>query len=191
MKKNILVLALTIIATANITAQSTTDFKRNEISVGYGFAPVQDMFGTLETIVSFGLFTRENSTSIGAISAGYSYHVSKVVSLGATYAFSSGESDLYTAGSFSGHVKQQFHAVMAMGKFNWLNRKSFTMYSKVGIGVLLSSCDGDNKELDQNSTMVAFQWSPLGMEFGNDIAGFVEMGMGNCGFLQAGVRFRF
>lgn len=77
--------------------------------------------------------------------------------------------------------------IMAVAKATWLRKPHFSLYSKLGIGVMPVSIGGD-----LNKIKMSVQLSPIGMEFGgNHVFGFVEGGAGLQGVLIAGMRFFF
>ena len=80
-------------------------------------------------------------------------------------------------------------------KWYWINKNSFGLYSKGAVGVaFLNSTEKDlatNTSKDENSTHFMYQASFLGVEFGNKFRGFAEAGVGEQGFLLAGIRYKF
>ena len=83
-------------------------------------------------------------------------------------------------------------------KFNWLRKKSFGMYSALSAGVMFASVsvEGEAKAADPDAkdetvTTFMFQATALGLEFGGNVRGFVEAGVGEKGLLCAGLRYRF
>jgi len=60
--------------------------------------------------------------------------------------------------------------------------------------IQLSSTEKDfatNKSKDDNGTYFMFQASLIGAEFGKQFRGFAELGVGEQGFLLAGIRYKF
>ena len=80
-------------------------------------------------------------------------------------------------------------------KYYWVNNNSFGLYSKAAVGAaFLKSTEKDlatNTSKDESSTHFMFQASFLGAEFGNQFRGFAEVGVGEQGFIQAGIRYKF
>lgn len=69
------------------------------------------------------------------------------------------------------------------------------LYSKAAAGVaFLNSSEKDiatKATKDDNGTYFMFQLSFIGVEFGGKLRGFAEAGVGEQGFFQAGVRYKF
>ncbi|MBQ3753757.1 MAG: hypothetical protein II864_09470 [Prevotella sp.] len=81
-------------------------------------------------------------------------------------------------------------------KFDWLRKKYFGMYSKLAAGATLrqEKYDSNNGSNDYDDSAVHFNWhvSLIGIEAGSPaIRGFAELGIGEQGILQAGVRYKF
>lgn len=154
-----------------------------------------------------GYTSYEDDKEIPAISAEYFYHINKTVGLGAIAAFNSLTNDMYcniqvgdrTSKEKIGDAKRTNFSIMPAAKFDWLRKKNFGMYSKVAVGVTFMSekqtvkNDNNEKEVDSQTRVVPnFQLSLLGLEAGSEkLRGFVELGMGEQGIAQAGVRVKF
>jgi hypothetical protein len=72
------------------------------------------------------------------------------------------------------------------------------MYSALSAGVMFASVsvEGEAKAADPDAkdetvTTFMFQATALGLEFGGNVRGFVEAGVGEKGLLCAGLRYRF
>ena len=84
-------------------------------------------------------------------------------------------------------------------KFNWLRKKGFGMYSALSAGLMFNSisCNSNAKANDPDAkdetlTTFMFQATALGAEFGGQqLRGFVELGIGEKGLLCAGLRYKF
>ena len=80
-------------------------------------------------------------------------------------------------------------------KWYWVNKDSFGLYSKGAVGAaFLNSTEKDlatDTTKDDSSTHFMFQLSFIGIEFGKQFRGFVEGGVGEQGFLLAGIRYKF
>ena len=80
-------------------------------------------------------------------------------------------------------------------KWYWTNKNSFGLYSKGALGAaFLNNTDEDfisGKSKDDSKTYFMFQLSFIGAEFGRQFRGFAELGIGDQGFAQAGLRYKF
>lgn len=163
--------------------------KRHEVSVGYGGLPVTDFVSILGTV--FGsMFTgqvHELNHLTGAIYAGYTYRINKIVGLGGTFAYSGSSFSSESVGVYYNN----FYSIMAQAKFNWVNTTWFTLYTRLNLGLTLLS-QSRQASTDTN-TVPAFmlQITPIGFEVGKSFAGYAEVGFGATGIIAAGVRYRF
>jgi len=186
MKKFMLIAALMVVA-LNVNAQN--DELKNEIGISYGFGSTSNILSTYSQAFNFG--SSDQSGFWGPVAIEYFYHVTPVIGLGAIATISGcsweGSSGL------SKNAKSTYFSFMPSVKFNWLRKDHFGMYSKVAVGLFYdhASRETDSQTNTDNKTTVAFQVSALGLEFGSQLRGFLELGIGEQGVLLAGLRYKF
>lgn len=167
---------------------------QHEISVGYGVVGVTDI-ATIFGNMFAGAFTGEvdELNTTGEISAQYLYNFNNTWSIGCAAMYTG-----TTAYNKERTCKQtdSFIALMPTVRATWFHSSHFGMYSRAAIGGLIDfanttntgSTNGTKKE-SSTSGNVAFQVSPVCMEFGsNKVSGFLELGFGMQGMFMAGVR---
>ena len=122
---------------------------------------------------------------LGTFSLSYNYRLNQIFGIGGVFSYSRQHKDWGTAGE----QKMNYYTIMPRMKAEWLHAKYFTLYSAAAIGVTRYSDDfaGDK----DSKVLCAWQVSPIGIEVGNEIAGFAELGIGQLGVAQVGVRCRF
>ena len=83
-------------------------------------------------------------------------------------------------------------------KLNWIEKPKLTLYSTVGLGLCIDFYNtvnlNDRGMLINKSNsvfMLAYQFSPIGIEVGKKTVFFMEAGIGNAGSIIAGVRVKF
>ena len=90
-----------------------------------------------------GTTTYDNEKYIPALSVEYFHHVSPMVSIGGIAAFNGYSSDMFCNWQTSDHVstkekigtaKKYNITVMPAVKFDWVRKKNFGVYTKIGIG---------------------------------------------------------
>lgn len=74
-------------------------------------------------------------------------------------------------------------SIMPAIRLCWVNKRSFSLYSKLAVGI--------SYDTYKNTTFFAGQWSPLGITFGRRLYGIFELGSGRQGFLGFGVGYKF
>lgn len=177
--------------TMNMNAQ---DEPKNEIGVFYGVESASNILSVLTS--SFAAAAGDQGSWWGPIGAEYYYHISPVVAVGgvAVYASCKAEDEKTNTEDLS----ETFITLMPSMKFNWLRKKSFGMYSALSAGVMFASISvndaakkADPDAKDETIAHFMFQATALGIEFGGNLRGFVEAGLGEKGTLCAGLRYRF
>ncbi len=137
---------------------------RGELRLGYGFLPTTD--------VKHAPSTQEKW---GSISLDYSFRVIGGLGVGATGVYSSDDVNNY-------------YSLMPFVKMRWLNLKIVSFYSRAGLGWRYEQMKGHS---DLNRSRMAWQVSPIGIEVGTKVAAYAEGGIGDLGYLVAGLRLRF
>lgn len=98
--------------------------------------------------------------------------------IGAQVAYSSNTQEIKKTGS---EIKNRYWTLMPNVKWNWLNLKIVSFYTRVGAGASFSKAKIG--EQSDKSTLFAFQVSPVGVEVGGRIAAYAEAGIGTSGSL--------
>lgn len=224
MKKTLSVLLASVLSISGAIAQTDDNdnvkddrpepYIGHEVSLGHGLAPIQQLFaGTLKYV------DYKNTTATGAISLGYRYHATRVISIGLTMAFEHesgqwkthegliftslfGQSDV-AYGRFS---RTCFSFVPEIG-FNYGESSNgmVSFYSFLAIGMTRRSqtatLDGNgsgNYTLYTvgdapriNDIRTTFQVTPFGLRVGRALGGFAEIGLGYKGLFNYGLTYRF
>ena len=199
MKKTLLVAALAFMAATDLRAQC--EDLRNEVSLSYGVGSTSQFGDGLGEGLSkiFSDTEYDDGFVLGPISVEYFRHLNNTkLALGGLVSYSKWNSDiLKKKGEHEkvGERKRNYFAVMPAIKWYWINKNSLGLYSKGAVGVaLLNSKEKDiltNTSEHETSPYLMFQLSFIGLEFGKQFRGFVEAGIGEQGFLQAGLRYKF
>ena len=174
---------------------------KNELSLSYGFGSTSQMGSGLgEGLGSIFSDTEYDDDSIlGPISVEYFRHLNNPrLAIGGFVSYSKWDSDIQKkSGNHEkvGERNRNYIAVMPAIKWYWTNKNSFGLYSKGAIGAaFLNSTEKDfatNTSKDESSTHLMFQLSFIGVEFGKQFRGFAELGVGEQGSLQVGLRYKF
>lgn len=199
MKKMMMMVAVAIMTAMSVNAQNE-DLK-NELSLSYGFGSISqlgDGIGEGLTLI-IGNTEYDDGFILGPISVEYFRHLGNPrLAIGGFVSYSKWNSDILSrSGSHEkqGERKRNYFSVMPAIKWYWVNKNSFGLYSKAAVGAaFLNSTEkqfATNKEHDNNGTYFMFQASFIGAEFGGKFRGFAELGVGEQGFLLAGLRYKF
>ena len=173
---------------------------RNEISASYGFSLLGTAIGTVinkadnlnEWLgIDEEIHIRNRGTK-GVISLGYTHQLSKVVSVGGTMSLNSIGVELKDDTGSLTAANANIWMLMGTCKIDWFRTRSdiFGMYSKVGLGVM--GIGGSlMEEFHKTVWLPTGHLSLVGLEVGRGFSGFLELGVGMQGIVQAGIRARF
>ena len=199
MKRMMMMVAVGLMTAMSVNAQSEN--LKNELSLSYGFGSTSQLgSGIGEGLSLIFSDTEYNDGSIlGPVSVEYFRHLNNPkLAVGGFVSYSKWDSDIQKkSGNHEkvGERNRNYIAVMPAIKYYWVNNNSFGLYSKAAVGAaFLKSTEKDlatNTSKDESSTHFMFQASFLGAEFGNQFRGFAEVGVGEQGFIQAGIRYKF
>ena len=183
--------AAAMMIAANVSAQNGYDDTKHEVSIRYGVLPI--------TNIPFGASCYENETYTGSFSAEYFYHSNEWLGIGCVLAYGNWKADWVKYDSTirieEDKAEASHYTFMPAVKFDYIRKKNFGMYSKVALGMTISSrkniyTDGSTKEYTDYK--FNFQTSFLGIEAGSPyLRGFAEVGIGEQGLASIGVRYKF
>ena len=161
-------------------------FRHHEISVSYGFLPITDANSIAEEFIaptaSFGIYTREKTSYYGALNISYIYRINRKISLGVTGGITGNRgtaSSLYEVLDENKNDDRRYLYILPTFRWHWFTRPQFSLYSSAGLGAyfLRNSFGGDTYHKKE----FAYQFSFLGIEYGNQFAFFTEFGVGYTG----------
>jgi len=156
-----------------------------------------------------GYVSYRDTKTIPTINVEYIYHLNKVVGIGGAVSFNSFSKDMYCTWQNNttntseeqkvGDAKKTNISIMPVVKFDYIRKDHFGLYSKVAAGVTYmheketQDISGQNKEVNsKNEYLLNFHVTLLGAEFGSkNFRGFTELGFGEQGIAQIGLRYKF
>ena len=140
MIKKLLMAAAVVVMAVPAAAQGS---RRSEVSVSYGVAPVTDWIDSYSDMLT-GLFTNANTDlkGWGAVTVGYSFRLIGSLRLGAQVVYSSNTQEVRDAGS---EIWNRYWSLLPNVKWNWMNLKVVSFYSRLGAGASLSAIKGVNQ----------------------------------------------
>ena len=198
MKKIIVMVAVAMMTAMNVNAQNEN--LHHELSLSYGLGSIAQFGDGIGEGLGLAFTNTEydDGSIVGPITLEYFYHFNNPrLAIGGSFTYSKWDSDVLVKKSQSkvGERNRNFFSVLPAFKSYWINKNNFGLYSKVAAGVGFLSCtDNDfqtNVKKDDNGCYFMFQLSFIGVEFGSKFRGFAEAGIGDQGFIQAGLRYKF
>ena len=200
MKKYLLLFSVALMTA--ISAKAQCEYLKNELSLSYGLGSITQLGEGIGEGLAMALFSdteNDDGFILGPVSVEYFYHFNNPkLAIGGFVSYSKWDSNIQKRGGNHekvGERNRNYWAVMPAIKWYWVNKDSFGLYSKGAVGAaFLNSTEKDlatDTTKDDSSTHFMFQLSFIGIEFGKQFRGFVEGGVGEQGFLLAGIRYKF
>lgn len=189
-----------LLASPALRAQNINEWAPNELSASYGVSligisinTVIDIAGAIVDagkIADIDLASVKSGGSKGIINASYLYHTNKLFAVGGSVGFNRLSINIQDETGKMTAAASNIIFGMVDAKVNWFRQDIFGMYSKFGLGVMCIT--GNLMEgSGHNVWLPTAQVSLIGMELGRQFCGFMELGAGMQGILQAGVKLHF
>ena len=187
---------------ATVSTNAQNEDLRHELSLSYGIGSITQLGDGIGEGLAMAVFSdteNDDGFILGPISLEYFYHFNNPrLALGGFVSYSKWDSEIMKRGGNGNKVgerKRNYWAVMPGIKWYWVNKNSFGLYSKGAAGLAFlnfteKSFD-NNSSSDDHKSYFMFQLSFIGAEFGGKVRGFAEAGVGEQGFLLAGLRYKF
>ena len=200
MKKRLFALLAFALLALPLQAQPYNQIRPNEISTGAGFSAIDFAVGMLDRLnliyvhpesgAETGLKTGGSRV---AMNIGYSRQLNCCVSVGGTFGFNRVSLNGLIYDCNLTLASSNIYSMMATGKFDWFHTRSdvFSMYSKLGLGVMVVQGIVLQGMLNGAIVLPTFQSSFICFEVGQTVRGFFELGIGMQGIVQTGVLVRF
>ena len=205
MKKMFLCLAF-VGMIMNVSAQETQNTQsmpKHEVYAGVGLLSINQMIPMLAdaigTIFTGGYLVQPGDYSAFTPFVGYRHWFSNRFSLGGAFAFDVNSVKVYNGESSDNQMREVNRYFMTFAlepKFNYIYRPNFQLYGYLGLGATIVTFadanfnDGTKADISR-VPYVNGQLTPIGARFGKEFGGFVEIGVGYKGILNAGISYRF
>ncbi|MGM9685874.1 MAG: hypothetical protein ACI3YI_06580 [Bacteroidaceae bacterium] len=131
-----------------------------------------------------------------SLSVEYFYHINPLVGVGGIAVYTHGKRDMFYGNELQGKMKTNYYTFLPAVKFSWLRKKNWGLYSKAGLGVSVRYQKWNWYEVSHTNDsdtdfILNFQGTPIGVEYGNQYYwGVLELGMGEQGIVNAGIRIK-
>lgn len=199
MKKRLLLFVVMLLSLSfQGKAEDWTDLQ-HEVSLSYGGLPVVDLLGYYEnyfTPSASQASLYDDKGKFGAFNISYLFYPDENWGLGLVYSYTNSDKLILNNKKIAGDFYNSFHSICPSFKYNWYNYNFITLYSRVNAGIAIATTKASyisQKQVEQKTATKAFfmyQVSPIGIEVGRQVAGFVEAGFGHMGTVMAGLRYR-
>jgi hypothetical protein len=200
------VAAMLVAATVAFAGDGLPETRAQEQQPPHEFSLSYGQIGLSEMFIGMGNYTvgGENvdyDNYFGPLNLQYFYRKKpwKLIGIQATYFYDScgfhySKAEDSPDGYMNERNKHHCFSLMPAVKYNYLRKKHFGMYSGASLGVLMvryNCVRGDVEHTDKYMFYPIFQLSLLGLEGGGQrLRGFMDIGFGEQGVLQFGLRYR-
>lgn len=196
MKKSLLLLAVLLFSLSfQVKAQDWKELQ-HEVSLSYGGLPVADLLDYYS-----GYFKPSTSSlyddkgKFGAFNISYLFYPDENWGIGLVYSYTNSDKRITSNHKIVGDFFNSFHSICPSFKYNWYNYNFITLYSRLNAGIAIATADASyinakEREKTEVKAFFMYQVSPIGIEVGRQIAGFIEVGFGHMGTAMAGLRYK-
>lgn len=186
MKKKYLSFTIAMLFSIAVFAQES----KLEVRAGYGVLSAQAMGSVLSNAIVGGLSGYEKSdiSTGGALTFSLLFNPQNRVSFGLDFGYE--KLDVVYKSDSQPNVTStdRYITVMPRVDLRYVNKESFSLYGSLAAGGSFLSVGRGNES--EQGVAFAYQITPLGIRFGNNIALFAEAGFGFRGLLNAGLSVR-
>jgi hypothetical protein len=195
----IVLFSIALISFSIVKGQSfDRSYLHHDVLISYGL-PSTDLFhnigsSMLDDKYPDKRYIRDNYSGSGIISLTYrKVSKSEWFFWGASVGYNSTKGDIYNVGSLEGELKRSFITVGVEGQYRYQNFKKIQLYSGVGLGFSLGNetltppPDSGNSSSSGSINRLAYQINVIGIRLGKDVGGFIELGYGYKGIVNAGL----
>lgn len=197
MRRFLFLIGILILTSISFSQSFDRSYLRNDIMISYG-VPSVDMFqdinsSMLDDIFPDGRYVRDNYGGSGIASLTYRrVSKSEMFFWGFTAGYNTTKGEIYYLGTGEGELKRSFITAAFEGHYRYQNLKKVQLYSGFGIGYTignetLTPPPESGKQSSKGSiNRIAYQINAIGIRIGSNIGGFLELGYGYKGIINAG-----
>ena len=172
---------------------------RNEISVSYGALATSQYMNAISEMAYYplllGNYHYGDDNYAGPVSAEYFRRLNRWLAVGGIAVYSHNKQALISNHQKVGTAYDNYFTLLPAVKCDWLRRRYFGMYSKLGLGVSMRAERHEATGMDTQHDFNAFfnfQFTVFGVEAGSSrLRAFAEVGMGEQGTGLVGLRYKF
>ncbi len=197
--KTTVVLVTVILGVTTLSAQGlkmgASEMKKHEFRPFYGTsyaASDSDIFAETLSNGLLGIAQKTETSTWGMAGFGYRYHSNRF-SFGMDLGFSTAKEKLFKkekdAKPFETKDIKRFF-ILPTASYSYYKNSLINLYGAASIGAIVENKKSNAKK--ENKTSFGYQITPIGLRIGSEsVGGFVELGYGQKGLINAGLSFKF
>lgn len=196
--KKIAILSVILFFTTNVFAQGnegeSNGLNLYRLDASIGLYTSKDIY----TALKYGNHTVWGESSTATFFLSTSFYKHKRLEVGMAFGYQRPnlqDPNVFTPGNAApaGVLEVEYYTLMPQLRINWVTSEDelFEMYSIVGFALTFVNEQYSN-ESGQNNTfpLPGGHATGLGIRFGKELGGFVEIGLGTKGMMSAGISYR-
>lgn len=169
--------------------------RHHEFSVGYGLVTSSQIADILTNVllitITIGQAAKVDNKYPGAFVLSYKHVGHSRLAFGFTFVSDRASGNLAMSGTPVGTYTENYYTGAVEMDFRFINRKSFCLYSGLGVGLTVRKGTYTYSETEKSSnSFPAINVTVLGFRIGDSIAFFGELGGGYKGVFHGGLRVR-
>lgn len=145
------------------------------------------------TTLSAGYANSDTRTGTPPLTLGYQFYSSDNFSTGLSVTYEVLKKDILSGSRNAGTNDASFLSAMGELRLEYVSKESFGMYLELGVGACFvnNTAKYDGKEDSADRTILAAQFSPMGLRIGNKLRVHLGLGFGMKGLFTGTVGMRF
>ncbi|GJQ31459.1 MAG: hypothetical protein HBSAPP04_02980 [Ignavibacteriaceae bacterium] len=195
--KRLILTAMIILVFTSFSFSQEVVAKKNFVYGGIGTlsAPeiVHKFVDIWITALSAGYANSDTRTGTPPLTLGYQFYSSDNFSAGLSVTYEVLKKDILSGSRNAGTNDASFLSAMGELRLEYVSKESFGMYLELGVGACFvnNTAKYDGKEDSADRTILAAQFSPVGLRFGNKFRVHLGLGLGMKGLFTGTVGMRF
>lgn len=195
--KRLILTAMIILVFTSFSFSQEVVAKKNFVYGGIGTlsAPeiVHKFVDIWITALSAGYANSDTRTGTPPLTLGYQFYSSDNFSAGLSVTYEVLKKDILSGSRNAGTNDASFLSTMGELRLEYVSKESFGMYLELGVGACFvnNTAKYDGKEDSADRTILAAQFSPVGLRFGNKFRVHLGLGLGMKGLFTGTVGMRF
>ncbi len=196
MKRICIIAVFTVLLVTEGFSQEIKE-KNNFIYAGIGTLSAPELVHKFVDIwltnLSAGYVNSDTRSSTPALTLGYQIFSSENFSAGISVTYEVLKKDILSGSRTAGDNSASFLSPMGELRLEYVSKESFGMYLDLGIGAcfLTNTAKYDGREESVSKTILAAQFTPVGLRIGNKFRVHLGLGLGMKGTFTASAGMRF
>lgn len=194
--KTALIAALLSLSVLSAKAQYNSYYElhrlRNELSVGYSYAPSYSSWPGLRHMLSKN-YMFEQSRFDGTLNLSFKSMINPMMAITGTVAVTRFRGAWFTTSNPTRRdIRHTITSVTAGLKYLWLDRNMFQIYTKGDVGLAFATSrktEKDGSRGRESNMSYALSFSPVGFRYGYRLAVYGELMVGTFGYFNIGVAY--